>query len=110
MIRTNAAVFAGTLDHSSFGDTALGSACVYLTGISPPSGNAGLESVNPCFGTGLSCAPTAAASAATITNPEINERILMFASYPIATSRTARDAAAHPSESYCPFDRVLQLF
>src|ERR1700720_4184439 len=47
MIRTKVTVLAGTLVHSSLGETGLASDCVYLLGISAPSENAGLVSVIP---------------------------------------------------------------
>src|ERR1700680_2477635 len=66
-IKAKVTVPGGTLVHSNLGETALGSDCVYLAGISPPSENAEVVSVNPGGGgiLALSCAiaePTRAAS------------------------------------------------
>src|SRR6185437_1623618 len=53
MIRTKAAVFAGTWLHSKLGEIGFGLDCVYLGGISPPSWNEWVARVNPGIGVPL---------------------------------------------------------
>src|SRR5579862_5744194 len=66
MIRTKLAVLAGTLVHSSFGETGVSTDWVYLAGISEPSANAGLVSVIPGPAGPLPILPLSCATAAPV--------------------------------------------
>src|SRR5665213_2219309 len=94
MINTKAEVFAATWLHSRLGEIGCGSDCVYLGGMTPPSSNEWVASVNPGIGMALpfSCAVTALTAAMNAMALKQNLRVNLMVSFLLTSPQHIRAA------------------